>query len=118
MKTLQQIYPPLKDTVTGVSIKCQCGCGRVARHIHHNEYRCKGGSNSPENLTYLCQRCHVAHHSKQGDFKKWGAMGGQITAEKLVSIPNLVQFRGEEGAKRFAAWVNKRANAQMGIYVS
>lgn len=115
MKTLQQIFPPLKDAVTGQSIKCQCGCGRVARHIHHIKPRCQGGTDHPNNLLLLCQKCHVAHHSKAGDFKRWGAIGGEITAQTMKSIPNLKQFQGEAGRARWEAYCERKANAQMGV---
>jgi len=114
MKTLQQIYPPLKDS-NGNSIMCQCGCRRVARHIHHNVPRCEGGTDDTLNLSFLCQRCHTALHSNAGDFKKWGAVGGKITAQKMVSIPNLVQFRGAEGAKRWEIYCQRKAEMQMGV---
>ena len=114
MKTLQQIYPPLKDT-NGNSIMCQCGCRRVARHIHHMNPRCQGGTDHPNNLLALCQKCHVAHHSKQGDFARWGSFGGQITAQTMKSIPNLKQFQGEAGRVRWERFCQQRANAQMGL---
>lgn len=112
--SLQKIFPPLKDA-NGQSIPCQCGCRRVARHIHHIKPRCEGGSDHPNNLLHLCQRCHIAHHSKKGDFAQWGKQGGAVTAQKMVSIPNLVQFRGEKGKQRLEAWLNKQADAQMGV---
>ena len=114
MKTLQQIYPPLKDS-NGNSIMCQCGCRRVARHIHHNLPRCEGGTDDTLNLSFLCQRCHVAHHSSQGDFARWGKQGGKQTAATMVSIPNLIQFRGEAGRIRWERFCQQRANAQMGL---
>jgi hypothetical protein len=115
MKTLQQISPPIKDAITGVSIKCQCGCGRVARHVHHIKPRCQGGTDHPNNILLLCQKCHVAHHSKQGDFSRWGKMGGEITAQTMKSIPNLRQFQGEAGRARWIKFCERKANAQMGV---
>lgn len=114
MSTLQTIFPVLRDE-HGMKMWCACGCGRRARHIHHMTPRCQGGSDDPSNRMAVCQKCHVAHHSAKGDFAQWGKQGGSITAQKKVSIPNLVQFRGEAGAVRFAAWLNKQANAQMGV---
>ena len=115
MKTLQQIFPPIKDA-DGKSVKCSCpGCRRVARHVHHNIPRCQGGTDDPQNLVYLCQRCHVAHHSAKGDFARWGKFGGKITASTKAGFRNLVQFRGEAGAKRYAAWLEKHADMQMGV---
>lgn len=111
--SLQKIFPPLKDS-NGQSIPCQCGCRRVSRHIHHIKPRCEGGTDHPNNLLMLCNRCHTAHHSKAGDFKKWGSVGGKSTAQKMVSIPNLVQFKGEAGAKRWELYCQKKANMQVG----
>lgn len=111
--SLQKIFPPLKDA-NGQSIPCQCGCRRVARHIHHIKPRCEGGSDHPNNLLMLCQRCHIAHHSKKGDFAQWGKQGGAVTAQKMVSIPNLKQFQGEAGLARWQAYCQRKATAQMG----
>lgn len=113
--SLQQMYPSLKDE-NGKSVKCSCpGCRRVARHVHHHVPRCQGGSDEPQNLVYLCQKCHVAHHSAQGDFRHWGYIGGLITAQTMKSIPNLKQFQGEAGLVRWIAYCERKANAQMGL---
>lgn len=116
MAKLNDIFPAIKDPTTGKSVKCCArGCKRVARHMHHMEYRCNGGSDDQSNLKPLCDKCHRAHHSAQGDFKNWGKLGGKKTAEKLVSMPNLVQFRGPEGAARWEAYLERRAAQQMGM---
>lgn len=113
MFNLNAIFPILKDG-NGKSIACACkGCKRMARHIHHSTPRCQFGTDDPANLVHLCQVCHVAHHSAAGDFKNWGKLGGQKTADKLVSIPNLKQFQGEAGAARWLAYLERKAQAQM-----
>lgn len=113
--TFNEMFPILKDE-QGNSIKCACkGCRRMARHIHHKTPRCQGGTNEAENLVALCDKCHKALHSAAGDFSRWGRIGGTITAQRGVSIPNLVQFRGEAGAARYAAWLERRAMQQMGV---
>lgn len=112
--SLQKIFPVLKDE-NGNSIKCQCGCRRVARHIHHIQPRCQGGSDDPNNLLFLCQKCHVAHHSKHGHFAQWGKMGGLKAAEQIVSQRNLKQFQGAEGLVRFEAYLNRKADQMMGV---
>ncbi len=33
-----------------------------ALHIHHVIYRSNGGSDEPENLTTLCEECHIKQH--------------------------------------------------------
>lgn len=116
MKTLQQLFPPIKDALTGKSIQCTCpGCKRIARHIHHVQPRCMGGKDDSFNTCYLCQKCHTALHSQAGDFSRWGKMGGKLTAEKMVSMPNLRQFQGEAGRARWIAFCERKANAQMGV---
>ena len=105
---------PITD-IHGNIVHCSCGCGRIARHVHHTIYRCNGGDNHPRNLECLCDKCHRALHSQRGDFSRWGKIGGQITASKMVSIPNLRQFQGEAGKARWEAYCAKRAAAQMGV---
>lgn len=113
---MKSTYPVIKDPETNKSVKCSCpGCKRVARHIHHNVPRCQGGTDDAFNLVYMCQKCHVAHHSAQGDFARWGKQGGTTTAQTRAGFRNLVQFRGVEGAKRYAAWVERQADVQMGL---
>lgn len=115
MANLNEIFPALKDS-NGKSIKCSCrGCKRVARHMHHMTPRCQGGSDDSTNMVALCDKCHRAHHSAQGDFKNWGKLGGQKTAAKMVSMPNLVQFRGPEGAARWQAYLERKTQAQMSM---
>lgn len=114
MSTLQKIFPVLRDE-HGMKMWCACGCGRRARHIHHIQPQCEGGSDEPSNRIALCQKCHVSHHSVRGDFKKWGSVGGSITAQKLVSIPNLKQFQGEAGKIRWEVFCNRKAAQQMGV---
>lgn len=105
---------PIKDS-DGNTVYCSHGCHRVARHLHHHNYRCNGGSDHPRNLVALCQKCHVALHSQRGDFKRWGSLGGSITASKGTSIPNLKQFQGEAGRVRWEQYCQRRANMQMGV---
>lgn len=116
MFNLNEIFPPIKNEFTGKSVQCSCpGCRRVARHIHHIIPQCEGGTDDWWNLRYMCAKCHAAHHSAQGDFARWGKIGGKLTAEKMVSIPNLKQFKGEAGRARWEAYCQRRVNQQMGI---
>jgi len=99
----------------GKSIKC-CLCHhRNAVQIHHSTYVCEGGTNEDENLRPMCRKCHVAYHSRQGDFKQWGSKGGQKTAAAMKAFTNLPQFRGEAGQKRLEVYMQKRADQQMGM---
>jgi hypothetical protein len=47
-----------------------------AVNLHHPVYKSNGGTHVEPSH----ERCHVAHHSDQGDFKAWGRIGGQISA--------------------------------------
>jgi hypothetical protein len=92
----------------GKPIRCQntC-CSRLARHVHHVHYRSNGGSDNPDNLQYLCEECHIALHSSAGDFRRWGRMGGRVTAATQKSLPNLKQFQGAQGSQRLAAYLSR-----------
>ena len=38
-------------------------CQGIAQHVHHVQFRSRGGSNDPSNLIALCLNCHsFAHH--------------------------------------------------------
>lgn len=89
----------LRDSETNKVIKC--ACGKPAQHIHHIKPVCEGGTDSPDNLRLLCQKCHTDLHSKAGDFSTWGRKGGIVTASKGVSLRNLKQFRGRP---EYLAW--------------
>lgn len=114
MNKLNKIFPVLRDE-HGMKMWCACGCGRRARHIHHIKPQSEGGLDTPENRMAVCDQCHRAHHSAQGDFSRWGKMGGHTTAQTKKSIPNLKQFRGEAGKARWEAYCRKQAQAQMGV---
>jgi hypothetical protein len=45
-------------------------------NMHHPVNRSQGG----KAVEPAHERCHVAHHSNQGDFKYWDRIGGQISA--------------------------------------
>src|SRR5205085_5831903 len=57
---------------------------------HHRIYRCNGGNGTPTQT--LHRDCHLALHSN--DFKAWGSIGGQITAQTTkVWAVNLLNVR-------------------------
>lgn len=44
-------------------------CGSVdTLHIHHVIYRSNGGSDEPDNLTTLCEECHIKQHEGEPVF--------------------------------------------------
>ena len=43
---------------------------------HHEVYKCRGGKTT----TPTHKGCHRNLHSKRGDFKAWGKIGGQVSA--------------------------------------
>jgi hypothetical protein len=45
-----------------------CG-GPVARPVLHHPDR----EGKPDKVVLMHAACHVAHHSEQGDFRRWGA---------------------------------------------
>ena len=56
---------------------------------HHPIYKSEGGIETVE----VHQKCHVAFHSSNGDFRKWGRKGGQKTASMGLWIFNL-KYKG------------------------
>jgi len=114
MNTQNQLFPIIRDENNQPITCTNCG-SRSAQHVHHIIPRSEGGTDDPTNLLLLCQQCHVAHHSSKGDFKRWGATGGKLTAQKGVSIPNLKQFQGAAGAARWEAFVQRKAEREMGM---
>lgn len=53
--------------------------------FHHPVYKSDGGTETwPAH--YIC---HVRHHKREGDFKRWGSKGGKASAIKLYWIYNL-----------------------------
>lgn len=45
-------------------------------NLHHPVYRSEGGTE----VEPVHKSCHVEFHSRAGDFRTWGRVGGQITA--------------------------------------
>lgn len=56
---------------------------------HHVVYRSQGGTETAPTH----DRCHVALHSTRGDFKRWGQVGGQISALSKQWSFNLLNVR-------------------------
>jgi len=70
-----------KEVVRNRDKVCQI-CGTVGSKdnpltVHHIVYKCRGGSNSPENLVLLCQRCHRNLHS-QDRYQKHRAISRNV----------------------------------------
>lgn len=74
-------------------MRAKCRCGKPASQRHHIHYRSQGGSDADENLAPMCDDCHRRLHSERGDFREWGRIGGQRTAESKKSLSNLKQYQ-------------------------
>lgn len=48
--------------------------------LHHIIPRCEGGAEGP--TIPVCVNCHIAIHQLGDAFRRWGASGGQKTAEE------------------------------------
>jgi hypothetical protein len=56
---------------------------------HHPVYRSQGGTE----VKPTHKSCHVSYHSNKGDFKKWGRIGGQLSAITRAWSMNLRNVR-------------------------
>ena len=66
----------------GLPVICEC-CGTTKKlEYHHRIYRSEGGSDESDNIMVLCYSCHRQIHQQNGDFKTWGAIGGNTTNNK------------------------------------
>jgi hypothetical protein len=45
-------------------------------NMHHPVYKSRGGTDTAASH----RACHASYHSKQGDFREFGRIGGQISA--------------------------------------
>jgi hypothetical protein len=86
---------PQPITVNGVKKYCEArSCKRRARHVHHKTPRSMGGPDTPDNLQYLCVKCHRAIHSRHNHFAEWGRRGGLKTQMLHMNfLLNLKQFQ-------------------------
>lgn len=97
------------------AVDCQ-KCGNPATDYHHVIYRCNGGHDGRENLIPLCKSCHTEHHSKLGDFSRWGRLGGKASASKLYFLWTLKQFR--DSWQRRYEWVLANIPHEINTYKS
>jgi cyclopropane fatty-acyl-phospholipid synthase-like methyltransferase len=56
---------------------------------HHPVYKSDGGLKTEPTH----KRCHILFHSKRGDFREWGKIGGQISALSKQWAFNLKNVR-------------------------
>lgn len=78
-------------------------CGKPAVDWHHIIPKSEGGTE----VEPRCKKCHVHHHSANGDFARWGRMGGQKTAQDPRHwMRNLKQYRASPSAASDAALLN------------
>lgn len=69
------------------------GCKCQAKHIHHEQYVSKGGTNDLNNLQPMCAKHHIQLHSVRGDFREWGKKGGKASAATGAWKKNLKQYQ-------------------------
>jgi len=83
-------YPPdwdsRRDEVEQRLGKRCTGCRRRVNglHLHHIQFLSKGGSNRPDNLTLLCERCH----SKAHDGRDLSGLFGKDTPRDPNRVPS------------------------------
>ncbi len=63
-------------------MKCRWCGEREATQIHHKVPRYAGGTDDPDNLENICVVCHRHYHKYNGDFARWGMIGGLTTVWK------------------------------------
>lgn len=55
---------------------CNRRISKAQLNLHHVIPRSEGGTaTAPAHKS-----CHIAHHSTQGHFRRWGAVGGRLAA--------------------------------------
>ena len=55
---------------------CNRSIAKRQLHQHHLTPKCEGGTETAP----VHKSCHINHHSREGHFRKWGRMGGQLSA--------------------------------------
>jgi len=62
--------------------------------IHHIKYRSSGGTNSPNNLITLCNKCHTSPNHKEGKFLyTWQTNKPKIRGFKDATFMSIVRWR-------------------------
>ncbi len=62
--------------------------------IHHIQYKSNGGTDSPNNLITLCNKCHTAANHKQGKFLyEWQTEKPKIRGFKDATFMTIVRWR-------------------------
>ena len=79
--------------------KCQNpNCKNKDEHpileVHHITFRSKGGTNTPNNLITLCNKCHTPANHKEGRFLyDWCLNGRKVKAFKDSTFMSMVRWR-------------------------
>lgn len=80
---------------------CQKRVTRRTINNHHPVLKSAGG----DETVIAHKRCHVAHHSGNGDFAKFGRRGGRSTAQQgyyLLNLKRGARKPGLDDVLRFA----------------
>ena len=99
--------------------KCLC-CNSPIEHHHHIVPRSKGGSDTPENIVGLCNKCHEQVHKgalslkETGARKKYGALSVLNQAIPYI-IKGLYDIFGEENVYVCSGYETKTAREVFGI---
>ena len=91
-------YPPdwesRRKEVLGVFPFCQTSRRhRGPFHVHHEIPLSQGGSNLPENLTTLCEKCHSERHGGR-DFRYENSTESSAYARNLAVLKEAIKING------------------------
>ena len=71
--------------------KCsQCHCIKIVQN-HHIVAKADGGDNE---TTFLCRRCHLRLHRRNGDFRRW-TLDGTLILKRLTQ-KDTVNINGKQ----------------------
>lgn len=77
----------------GELVRCEICEFTENLQYHHRIYQCNGGSDEPENLMVLCERCHRKTHALNGDWVEFGRKGGKARQARLRAELGETRYR-------------------------
>lgn len=73
---------------------CQNKVKEKILEVHHIKFKHMGGTDSPNNLIALCNKCHTSPNHKQGKFLyDWCTEGKKVRGFKDTTFMNIVRWR-------------------------